>query len=84
MSTAPAYLMNSKLENGTALALHGRVPCKVVGTINKGDLIVSSDTPGVAQSINSSSYTPGCVIGKALEAYDSETVGTIEVVVGRL
>ena len=84
VSTAPAYLMNSKLENGTALALNGRVPCKVVGTINKGDLIVSSDTPGVAQSINSSSYTPGCVIGKALEAYDSETVGTIEVVVGRL
>ena len=84
VSTAPAYLMNSKLENGTALTLHGRVPCKVVGTINKGDLIVSSEMAGVGRSMDSSAYTPGCVIGKALEAYDSDTVGSIEVVVGRL
>jgi hypothetical protein len=84
VSTAPAYLMNSGLENGTALALHGRVPCKVIGRITKGDLIVASSTPGVAQSIDSSFYAPGCVIGKALENYDSQSIGTIEVVVGRL
>jgi hypothetical protein len=28
-------------------------------------------------------YEPGCVIGKALENYNSDTVGTIEVAVGR-
>ena len=84
VSTAPAYLMNADLENGTPLALQGRTPCKVIGTIHKGDLIVASATPGVACAMDSASYTPGCVIGKALASYDSESVGVIEVVVGRI
>jgi hypothetical protein len=84
VSTAPAYLMNADLENGTALALQGRTPVKVIGRILKGDMLVASQTPGVASALDSSAYTPGCVIGKALESYDSQTVGTIEVVVGRI
>jgi len=84
VSTAPAYLMNADLENGTPLALQGRTPCKVIGRILKGDLIVASATPGVACAMDPSAYTPGCVIGKALESYDSDSVGTIEVVVGRI
>jgi len=28
-------------------------------------------------------YQPACIIGKALEEYNSHTVGTIEVAVGR-
>ena len=84
VSTAPAYLMNADLENGTALALQGRTPCKVVGRIHKGDMLVASATPGVACALNSSFYAPGCVIGKALQSYDSQSVGTIEVVVGRI
>ena len=34
VSTAPAYMMNSELEGGTYVALKGRVPCKVVGSVS--------------------------------------------------
>lgn len=86
VSTAPAHLMNADLEDGTVvdLALTGRVPCKVTGTITKGDLITSSDTPGVGTALETSEYTPGCVIGKALEDYADEGVGLIEVLVGKV
>jgi hypothetical protein len=85
VSTNPSYLMNSTLDcvNSTELALVGRVPCYVVGTICKGDRLVASHIPGVATVLDISKYQPGCIIGKALEAYASEEVGTIEVAVGR-
>ena len=86
VSTNPSYLMNSALDcaNAVKVALVGRVPCHVVGTIAKGDRLVASSTPGVATRLDMAQYQPGCIVGKALEAYDSETVGTIEVAVGRL
>jgi hypothetical protein len=85
VSTSPGYLMNVDLvdEHVTAVALTGRVPCQVVGTIAKGDRLVSSNLPGVAQRLNLDQYEPGCIIGKALETYDSTQPGTIEVAVGR-
>jgi hypothetical protein len=83
VSTNPSYLMNSGLVDAIEVALVGRVPCHVVGTIAKGDRLVASSTPGVATRLDMSQYQPGCIIGKALEAYNSETVGTIEVAVGR-
>jgi hypothetical protein len=85
VSTNPSYLMNSTLTcaNAVQVALVGRVPCHVVGTIAKGDRLVASSTPGIATRLDMSQYQPGCIIGKALESYDSETVGTIEVAVGR-
>lgn len=83
ISTAPAYCMNTDFP-GLAVALMGRVPCRVTGTIRKGDLLTSSQIPGVATNIEPSRYQPGCVIGKALENYDSTAEGVIEVVVGRL
>jgi hypothetical protein len=85
VSTTPSYLMNSTLTcvNAVQVALVGRVPCSVVGTIAKGDRLVASSTPGIATRLDMSQYQPGCIIGKALESYDSETVGTIEVAVGR-
>jgi hypothetical protein len=86
VSTNPSYLMNSTLicTNAVQVALVGRVPCHVVGTIAKGDRLVASSTPGIATRLDMAQYQPGCIIGKALEAYDSETVGTIEVAVGRI
>jgi hypothetical protein len=84
VSTKPGFMMNSELENGTYIALQGRVPCRVVGKIKKGDLMVTSDIAGVAQAMDKTKYQPGCVIGKALENYDSAEVGEIEVVVGRV
>ncbi len=64
------------------IALQGRVPCKVVGKIQKGDLIVTSNIPGVAMSAKHNAPS-GTIIGKALENYDSDHIGTIEVAVGR-
>jgi len=84
ISTKPAYLMNEAEENGLPVALQGRVPCNVKGPINKGDLVVASDEPGVAQRLDDAKYMPGCVIGKALETIESNETKHIEVVVGRL
>jgi hypothetical protein len=63
------------------IALQGRVPCKVVGKIQKGDLLTTSSIPGVA--IKSENPKIGTIIGKAIENYDSESVGLIQVAVGR-
>lgn len=52
VSQFPAYLMNSELEGGTAIALKGRVPVKVIGDIVKGDRLVPSGTPGFATADN--------------------------------
>jgi hypothetical protein len=83
ISSDPAYLMNNMID-GLPVALQGRVPCRVQGPINKGDCVVSSDTPGVAQRLDRVQYLPGCVIGKALEDITEDRIVTIEVVVGRV
>jgi hypothetical protein len=84
VSENPSYLMNAELQGKhvVSVALLGRVPCQVQGTIRKGDLLVASATPGVAQKLDMAQYLPGCVIGKALANYDSDSVGTIEIAVG--
>jgi hypothetical protein len=83
VSTEPAYLMNSK-ETGVPVALQGRVPCRVLGPVSKGDRVVSSHIAGVAQRLDPEHYEPGCIIGKALQAIDSTDISIIEVVVGRV
>jgi hypothetical protein len=82
VSTNPAHLMNSTLEctHAVALALTGRVPAHVTGTIRKGDMMISAPG-GRAQACATPAM--GTVIGKALEDFDGET-GTIEIVVGRM
>ena len=82
ISSDPAYLMNSKA-TGQAVALQGKVPCKVMGQISKGDMLVThSQHPGVARKGTNPSM--GTVIGKALEEYNSTEIGTINIVAGRL
>ena len=82
VSTEPAYLMNA-MQGNVALALTGRVPCRVKGPVAKGTVLVTSDVPGVAEAINNSMYRPGCVLGKSLGQIDNTSIQTIEVVVGR-
>jgi hypothetical protein len=81
VSTNPSYIMNATLEGEhvTAVALTGRVPTRVTGTVRKGDLMVSAGD-GAAKADNNARN--GAVIGKALENFDGAE-GTIEVVVGR-
>jgi cytoskeletal protein CcmA (bactofilin family) len=82
VSTLPAHLMNSMLigEHTVALALLGRVPCKVQGPISKGDMLISA---GGGYARAKQNPIMGTVIGKALEALPGDH-GVIEVVVGRL
>jgi hypothetical protein len=83
VTTDPAYIMNSDLEGTRAcLALAGRVPCKVVGRVKKGDMLTTSATPGYA--VKALNPTLGAIIGKALEDKDTSDAGTIEIAVGRL
>lgn len=82
VSTNPAYLMNTQISGKfiTALALQGRVPCKVTGLIKKGDMLISA---GNGYAISCDAPEIGTIIGKSLEDFDGLT-GIIEVVVGRL
>jgi hypothetical protein len=84
VTTNPAHLMNSALEgdNVVGLALQGRVPCKVIGTVKKGDMLVTSSVAGYAMVNNSPDV--GQVLGKALEDKTDSDKGVIEVVVGRV
>jgi len=85
VSTDPAFLMNESLEDGISVGLVGRLPCKVVGEIRKGDLMVSSATPGHAEAWRDESNPPaGSVIGKALENKTGASTDVIEVVVGKI
>jgi len=85
VSTNPSYLMNSTQTGDHVLpiALTGRVPCRVQGPVRKGDVLVTSSIPGVAQRIGMN-WQPGCVLGKSMEAIDNTEIKTIEVAVGRL
>ena len=51
----------------TAVVTNGMTQCQVVGPLNKGDLLVTSRLSGVAQKLITTSYQPGCVVGKSLE-----------------
>jgi hypothetical protein len=83
VSENAAYIMNDACTGTKILiALQGRVPCRVVGQIKKGDLIVTSNIPGVGISAGGNAKT-GTLIGKALTDYNSDHIGTIEVAVGR-
>ena len=84
VSTDPAYLMNSKLEgeHAVAVALRGRVPCKVIGTIQKGDVLIASDVPGCAMASPSPhTVSASQIVGKALESKTNDAEGIIEVVI---
>jgi hypothetical protein len=84
ISTNPSYLMNSAQtgEHVLPVALTGRVPCRVQGPVRKGDVLVASLIPGVAQRIGMN-WQPGCILGKSMEAINSTDIETIEVAVGR-
>jgi hypothetical protein len=80
VSTDPAFKMNSEAGSDAThpyIALKGRIPCKVVGPITKGDRLVSSSKAGYAEA-----FQPGddqsAVIGKALENFEG-SFGVIEI-----
>jgi hypothetical protein len=78
VSANPAFMMNKDLEGGTYIALKGRVPCKVVGSIRKGDRLVATDN-GCA--LHASFHQHPDVFAIALETSEDTGVKTIEVLV---
>ena len=81
VTTDAAYTMNSGLEAEFVadIALQGRVPCKVIGPVFKGDLLVAA---GNGHAIANNEARAGTIIGKSLENFN-EASGIIEVAVGR-
>jgi len=86
VSTEPAFIMNSKAgtdETHPMVAMTGRCPCKVVGKIDKGDRLVSASTTGRARKADLTNDSVYAIIGRAIEAHDSDGEGTIEIAVTR-
>ena len=85
VSTDPAYLMNAQLEGDTvvAVALRGRVPCKVIGPVRKGDVLIASGKKGLAKAAPFRGYqTPAAsIVGKAVGEFLQIGEGVIEIVV---
>jgi len=82
ISKNPAYLMNSDAGNNDThpyVALRGRVLCKVIGKIKKGDLLVTSSYPGYAEAIRPTDKV-AAIVAKSLEDFDGAK-GMIEVLV---
>ena len=86
VSTNPAYLMNSTCSGiPVAVALQGRVPCKVTGKCEKGDIMVSAgDGTATAWYNVATIMQPGVVIGKSIEDKNDAEESVIEVAIGRL
>jgi hypothetical protein len=86
VSTAPGFEMNSAAgtdETHPFVALAGRVPCKVIGKVFKGDRIVTSNVSGHARAAHPSELSDyRRIIGRALSSKTSDDAGIVEVVVG--
>lgn len=81
ISTDPAYIMNAGAD-GPVVALSGRVPVRVVGTVSKGERLVTSSVEGTARAIGNTPYDPRLIVGRALEHKTDDGIGTIEAVIG--
>jgi hypothetical protein len=83
ISTKPGYTMNGGAgDNAThpPVAMTGRVPVKVIGTVSKGDRLVSAGN-GIARVALDSELTPFNVIGRALANKTDVALGTVEAIV---
>ena len=82
ISTNPSYLMNSGQpgEFVIPVALTGKVPTRVTGTVAKGDMMISA---GNGYAMSCAQPQIGSVIGKSLEDFSGSN-GVINIVVGRL
>jgi hypothetical protein len=83
ISTRAAYLMNGGAgENDThpPVAMTGRVPVKIVGTVRKGDRLVSAGA-GIARAAQPGEATSFNVIGRSLVDKTTPGSGTIEAIV---
>jgi hypothetical protein len=79
----PHTMDDPRIASEIPLAMVGIVPCKVTaenGPIHRGDLLVSSSTPGYAMKGTDRNRMLGAVVGKALGSLEKNS-GTVEVLV---
>ena len=84
VSLRPAVAMNSEAGNNEThpyIALQGRVPVKVTGTVKKGDILVASDVAGTATAWTNDDADPrmtayvGIAIADAVDGFVEVKVG---------
>ena len=83
VTATPHTSEDPQLDAEIPVAIVGIVPCKVTnenGPIARGDLLVTSSTPGYAMRGSDRTLLPGAVVGKALQPF-SGSKGKIEVLV---
>jgi len=85
ISTQPAYAMNALAGNSEShpyVAMTGRTPVRVTGTVAKGQRLVTSSVKGTARAVsNTDSINPFHVIRRALEDKTDAGIGTVNCVV---
>ena len=59
------------------IAMTGRVDVKVIGTVNKGDRLVTASVPGYARAATKAECTAFNVIGRALTNKSTEGQGSV-------
>jgi hypothetical protein len=79
ISGNPGLLMNSEFQDGTYIALKGRVPVKVIGKVSKGDRLVASDNGTAQVAVDNSEYHN--VFAIALYSSDIDDIKLIESVI---
>ena len=77
VSANPAFMMNKDLEGGTYIALKGRVPVKVIGSVKKGDDLIATNEGMAMMAVPHASG----VFAVALESSDDAGVKIIEALV---
>lgn len=83
ISTRAAYLMNAGAGTDAThppVAMTGRVPVRVTGTVRKGDRLVSAGS-GLARAAHRDEITAYNVIGRSLQNKLTQEEGTIEAIV---
>jgi len=81
VSARPAYLMNNQLENGLPVALKGRVPVKVKGSVAKGDRLVGGpDGRGIVDNTSPHGFAIALEDFEAKKSGDGR-FGVVEAVV---
>lgn len=70
---------SNDLSNIVYVAERGRAQCLVQGPVSKGDLIVTSNTAGYAQSAANTTISASAVVGRALQNFPSNTTGIITI-----
>ena len=81
VSKKPAYMMNASAGNNDShpfVAMTGRTPVRVTGTVTKGQRLVSSSVKGTARAVaTGETISPFHVIGRALENKADEDIGLV-------